>query len=131
MTITYPIIETQLRLIRALQRGYAEALEAGDWQAADYRCAHLHKLCEGLYHLSQLLDKGNSNSATVTPKNSNGWVSSIRSATPVHSLTQSPVEADKPAVSSPLPPEPTRYEWGGDSLQPPGIKPPPIDEVWK
>ncbi|MBE9130242.1 MULTISPECIES: hypothetical protein [unclassified Coleofasciculus] len=113
MTINYPIIETQLRLIRALQRGYAEALEAGDWQAADYRCTHLQKLCEGLHHLSYLLDRDNTLSTAVTPKTANSWVGTIRSSNPIHSLAQAPETNDKPISSRPIPPEP-----------------PPIDEVW-
>lgn len=112
MTLNYPIIETQLRLIRALQRGYAEALEAGDWQAAEYRCAHLHRLCEGLHHLSYLLDRGNALS-TVAPQNQNNWVGTIRGNNPMHALNQSLETNDKPLSSRPLPPEP-----------------PPIDEVW-
>jgi hypothetical protein len=127
MGITYPIIETQLRLIRALQKGYIEALEAGDWQAADYRCAHLHKLCEGLHHLSQLLDRESTIPASVTQSKANTWVSSVRSTAPIHSLTPSPDAADKPVVSPPPPPEPTRYEWG-IGFQ--GVEPPPINEVW-
>src|ERR671932_1579103 len=91
MAITYPIIETQLRLIRALQKGYVEALEAGDWQAANYRCLHLHKLCEGLHHLSELLEKDSSiPDSVVKPKNASSWVASIRSTVPMHSLTYSP-----------------------------------------
>lgn len=113
MTLNYPIIETQLRLIRALQRGYAEALEAGDWQAAEYRCIHLHKLCEGLHHLSYLLDQGNNIPTSVTSRNPNSWVGTIHSANPIHSLNQSLESNDKPLSSRPLPPEP-----------------PPIDEVW-
>ena len=113
MTINYPIVETQLRLIRALQRGYAEALEAGDWQAADYRCTHLHKLCEGLHHLSYLLDRENNLPASITSRNANTWVGTIRSSTPMPSLTQSSEINDKSLSSRPLPPEP-----------------PPIDEVW-
>ncbi|HBB36367.1 MAG TPA: hypothetical protein DDZ80_11070 [Cyanobacteria bacterium UBA8803] len=113
MTINYPIIETQLRLIRALQRGYAEALEAGDWQAADYRCTHLHKLCEGLHHLSSLLERGNPIPTAVTARNPNNWVSTIRSTAPIHSLSESTEVNEKPVSSKPLPPEP-----------------PPIDEVW-
>ncbi|HEY9901111.1 MAG TPA: hypothetical protein V6D43_01560 [Candidatus Sericytochromatia bacterium] len=127
MTITYPIIETQLRLIRALQKGYVEALEAGDWQAANYRCLHLHKLCEGLHHLSQLLDRESSIPDAVPQKSVNSWVSSIRSTAPINSLTQSPDSAEKPVVS-PSSPEGTRYEWG-IGFQ--GINPPPIDEVWE
>lgn len=131
MTTTYPIIETQLRLIRALQKGYVEALEAGDWQAANYRCFHLHKLCEGLHHLSQLLDRERSIPESAPQKSfnaiNNSWVSSIRATTPMNSLTPTPDFAEKPVVSPPLPPEPTRYEWG-IGFQ--GIDPPPIDEVW-
>ena len=115
MSINYPIIETQLRLIRALQRGYAEALEAGDWQAADYRCAHLYKLCESLHHLSCLLERNTPIATTaVTPKSTNNnWVSTIRSNTPIHSLSESSEGNEKPVPSRAMPPEP-----------------PPIDEVW-
>jgi hypothetical protein len=131
MAITYPIIETQLRLIRALQKGYVEALEAGDWQAADYRCSHLHKLCEGLHHLSQLLDRGSRIPDSVTPRNANGWVSSIHSVVPTPSPTQSLVAADKPVASPPPPaeqtPAPMRDEWRG-GLE--GVKSKPSDEVW-
>ncbi len=134
MPNTYPIIETQLRLIRALQKGYIEALEAGDWQAANYRCLHLHKLCEGLHHLSQLLNRESGIPEAMPQKSVNSWVSSIRAAAPNNALVPSaltpPSESnstEKPAVSPPLPPEPTRYEWG-IGFQ--GIEPPPIDEVW-
>lgn len=129
MTITYSIIETQLRLIRALQKGYVEALEAGDWQAANYRCLHLHKLCEGLHYLSELLDREGSIPDNAAPKKRNNtWVSSIRSTAPLP-LTASPETESKPAaVSPPLPAEPPmQYEWG-TGLQ--GVEPPPIDEVW-
>ncbi|HEY9823526.1 MAG TPA: hypothetical protein V6D35_22555 [Candidatus Sericytochromatia bacterium] len=129
MSNTYPIIETQLRLIRALQKGYIEALEAGDWQAANYRCLHLHKLCEGLHHLSQLLNRESGIPEAMPQKSVNSWVSSIRAAAPSNALTPSPESnsTEKPVVSPPLPPEPTRYEWG-IGFQ--GIEPPPIDEVW-
>jgi hypothetical protein len=132
MSTTYPIIETQLRLIRALQKGYIEALEAGDWQAANYRCLHLHKLCEGLHHLSQLLDRETSIPEAMPPKAmpksmNNSWVSSIRATAPLNSLAPASDSTEKPAVSAPLPPEPTRYEWG-IGFQ--GIEPPPIEEVW-
>lgn len=127
MTINYPIIETQLRLIRALQKGYVEALEAGDWQAADYRCSHLQKLCEGLHHLSQLLDQENRIPDTVTPRNTNGWVSSIRSVSPTPSLAQSSDAIDKAVVSPPPPPDPARYIWSGGAQS---IKS-PNDEVWQ
>ncbi len=128
MANTYPIIETQLRLIRALQKGYFEALEAGDWQAANYRCLHLHKLCEGLHHLSELLDKENRIPDTVTAKSGNNWVSSIHSTNLIPSLNPSPETTDKPPVSPPpLPSEPARYEWGMGFQ---GVEPPPIDEVW-
>src|SRR4028118_1454274 len=90
MAITYPIIETQLRLIRALQKGYIEALEAGDWQAANYRCLHLHKLCEGLHHLSQLLNRESGIPEAMPQKSVNSWVSSIRAAAPTNALTPSP-----------------------------------------
>lgn len=128
MTITYPIIETQLRLIRALQKGYIEALEAGDWQAADYRCSHLHKLCEGLYHLSQLLDKESSLPSTTKPKSTtNNWVTGIRASEAARTLNHSSEVADKPVGSPPPLPDPGRYIWSGgsQSLQP------PIDEVWQ
>lgn len=128
MAATYPIIETQLRLIRALQKGYIEALEAGDWQAANYRCLHLHKLCEGLHHLSQLLDRENSIPEPMPPKSiNNSWVSSIRTTSPLNSLNPASEAIEKPIVSPPLPPEPARYEWG-IGFQ--GMEPPPIDEVW-
>jgi hypothetical protein len=129
MPNTYPIIETQLRLIRALQKGYIEALEAGDWQAANYRCLHLHKLCEGLHHLSQLLNRESGIPEAAPQKSVNNWVSSIRAAAPTNALTPSAESnsTEKPVVSAPLPPEPTRYEWG-IGFQ--GIEPPPIDEVW-
>jgi hypothetical protein len=115
MAINYPIIETQLRLIRALQKGYAEALEAGDWQAADYRAAHLHKLCEGLHHLSQLLDKGRSVPDTVTPKNRDNWLNSIRSA-PTNLSLEQPLIAGNPPVASPpslpeIEPDQLNDEW--------------------
>ena len=115
MTINYPIIETQLRLIRALQKGYVEAIEAGDWQAADYRVTHLHQLCEGLYNLSQLLDKGRTEPTTVTPKNKDSWVNSIRSVSSTFSLDQ-PLPTDNQPVESPPPlpelkPEQLNEEW--------------------
>ncbi|HEY9599421.1 MAG TPA: hypothetical protein V6D33_17290 [Cyanophyceae cyanobacterium] len=130
MAITYPILETQLRLIRALQKGYIEALEAGDWQAADYRCAHLQKLCEGLHYLSQLLDRSSTPEAT-TRKSTNSWVSSIRSTAPLSSSTQSLSTTHKPVGSSPSP------EAAPESIQTPlkgilqGIKPQSIDEIWE
>ena len=131
MAITYPIIETQLRLIRALQKGYVEALEAGDWQAANYRCLHLHKLCEGLHHLSELLDREGKMPDTLTPlppRTNNSWVSSIHTTSPMHSLNSASEGNDKSAVSPPPPlPEPPHYEWG-IGFQ--GVEPPPIDEVW-
>lgn len=126
MSINYPVIETQIRLIRALQKGYVEALEAGDWQAADYRCAHLRQLCEGLYHLSKLLDKEVSLPDGVTQKNPNAWVNSIRSIAPTNP-TQSLNPTDKPAASTPPIPDPTRYIWSGSSQN----TPPPVDEVWQ
>lgn len=130
MANTYPILETQLRLIRALQKGYIEALEAGNWQAADYRCAHLQKLCEGLHYLSQLLDRGGTPEAT-TRKVTNSWVSSIRSTAPLSSSTQFLSSINKPVASSPSPEETP------ESIQTPlkgilqGIKPQPIDEIWE
>ncbi len=132
MAITYPIIETQLRLIRALQKGYVEALEAGDWQAANYRCLHLHKLCEGLHHLSELLDREGKIPDTLTPlpqqRTNNSWVSSIHTTSPMHSLNSASEGNDKSVVSPPPPlPEPPHYEWG-IGFQ--GVEPPPIDEVW-
>lgn len=129
MTATYPIIETQLRLIRALQKGYIEALESGDWQAANYRCLHLHKLCEGLHHLSQLLDRENNISPEAMPPKSinNSWVRSIRATAPMNSLNPAPDTPEKPIMSPPVTPEPARYEWG-IGFQ--GMDPPPIDEVW-
>lgn len=107
MAINYPIIETQLRLIRALQKGYVEALEAGDWQAADYRAAHLHKLCEGLHHLSQLLDKdkGRTVPDTGTLKNRDSWLNSIRSAPTNLSLEQPLIAGNPPLASPPSLPE--------------------------
>ncbi len=107
MAINYPIIETQLRLIRALQKGYAEALEAGDWQAADYRAAHLHKLCEGLHHLSQLLDKGRTLPDTVALKNRDSWLSTIRSASAPSALSfaQPSIDDNKLVVTPPPLPE--------------------------
>ncbi|MCA1990792.1 MAG: hypothetical protein LDL41_01920 [Coleofasciculus sp. S288] len=127
--MNYPILETQLRLIRALQKGYVEALEAGDWQAADYRCNHLHKLCEGLHHLSQLLDRGSVPDG-VTQKSANvkSWVSSIHSTTPTQSQALAPV--DKSVVSPPAPETTSElmpYTWDGDMQN---VKPHPIDEVW-
>ncbi len=131
MSANFPIIETQLRLIRALQKGYAEALEAGDWQAADYRAAHLHKLCEGLQHLSQLLDKGRSIPEPPTPKSSNGWISSIRSAPPALTPSQPLIGDDQLGASGPLPPElkpeQIQEEW---RINFKGLKPKPVDEVW-
>lgn len=102
MTPNYPIIETQLRLIRALQKGYAEALEAGDWQMADYRAAHLHKLCEGLHHLSQLLDKGRTTPEKIKQKSSNNWVNTLRSVPSSFSQTH-PLMSDDQFTTSPLP----------------------------
>lgn len=133
MAITYPIIETQLRLIRALQKGYVEALEAGDWQAANYRCLHLHKLCEGLHHLSELLDReGNIPETNTTPPkkgSGNSWISAIHSPNPIHSLNPASESDDKPAAVSqqPLSTEPGHYEWGIGFQS---VEPPPIDEVW-
>jgi len=127
MAINYPIIETQIRLIRALQKGYVEALEAGDWQAADYRCAHLQKLCEGLYHLSQLLDKENSLPDGVTPKNSNGWVNSIRSIAPSSRRSRYSVSDLVSAASASPIPDPTRYIWSGGSQS----VQQPVDEAWQ
>lgn len=136
MTNTHPfIIETQLRLIRAFQRGYIEALEAGDWQAADYRCAHLHKLCEGLYYLSQSLVRESSSPIAGIQRSANSWVSSIRSLNSSHSQNNSSYDnssydSDKPMVSPPPPPDLSRYmqDVQDNNLQ---IKPPPIDEVWE
>ncbi len=105
MTTNYPIIETQLRLIRALQKGYVEALEAGDWQTADYRAAHLHKMCEGLHHLSQLLDKGHAVETTVRQKNRDSWVNSIRSVSSTLSLDQSLTTNKQPIATPPPLPE--------------------------
>lgn len=115
MAINYPIIETQLRLIRALQKGYVEALEAGDWQAADYRAAHLHKLCEGLHHLSQLLEKGRTVPDTGTLKTRESWLNTIRSA-PSNLSLEPPLMAGNPPVSSPPPlpeiePDQLNDEW--------------------
>ena len=130
MGINYPIIETQIRLIRALQKGYVEALEAEDWQAADYRCNHLNKLCEGLYYLSQLLDKDSTISSPVKAArttNPNSWVGSIRSTTPARALNHA-LDSSENSMSSSLSSEPTRYEWGSSSQS---VQPPPIDEVWQ
>jgi hypothetical protein len=127
MANTYPIIETQLRLIRALQKGYVEALEAGDWQAANYRCLHLHKLCEGLHHLSELLNQENRIPDTVASKGNNNWVSSIHSTSPIHTLSPSSETIDQPVMPTTLPSEAARYEWGMGFQ---GLEPPPIDEVW-
>ncbi|MCA1995143.1 MAG: hypothetical protein LDL41_24305 [Coleofasciculus sp. S288] len=129
MAINYPIIETQLRLIRALQKGYVEALEAGDWQAADYRCNHLHKLCEGLHYLGQLLSKENAippNPVPVASRSVNGWVSTIRATNQPPSLTQSSNSGDKPAVPPSTNSDPSNYIWSGETQAPR----PPIDEVW-
>lgn len=127
MAINYPIIETQIRLIRALQKGYVEALESGDWQAADYRCAHLQKLCEGLYHLSQLLEKESRLPEGAAPRTPNNWVSTIRSVTSADSSTQALGATEKPGPSVPPMPDPGRYVWssGSQNIQP------PIDEVWQ
>lgn len=130
MTINYPIIETQLRLIRALQKGYVEAIEAGDWQAADYRVTHLHQLCEGLHNLSQLLDKGRTASTTVTPKNRDSWVNSIRSVSSSFSLDD-PLPTDNQPVESPPPlpefkPEHISEEWRSNFQV---SHPDPIDET--
>ena len=102
MTFNYPIIETQLRLIRALQKGYAEALEAGDWQAADYRAAHLHKLCEGLHHLSQLLDKGRISPEGIKSKSPSNWVNTLRSV-PSPFPQSHPLMSEDNFTNSPLP----------------------------
>lgn len=127
MAIAYPIIETQLRLIRALQKGYVEALEAGDWQAANYRCIHLHKLCEGLRYLSEILDREGRIPDTLTPRSNNSWVSSIHATSPIPSLTSSVEVTDKHIASAPPLSEPTHYEWGRGFQ---AVDPPPIDEVW-
>jgi hypothetical protein len=130
MTTTHPfIIETQLRLIRAFQRGYIEAIEAGDWQAAEYRGSHLQRLCQGLYYLSQSLDKKSSIPDPVVQRNANNWISSVRSPTSTHSLTGSHDATDKPMVSPPSPPDMTRYAWGLGSGG--SAEPPQIDEVWQ
>lgn len=123
MTITHPLIEIQLRLIRAFQKGYIEALEAGDWQAADYRCTQLHKLCEGLHYLSQSLSVGGRIPLATAQRNTNSWISGIRSISPTHS----PDATEKPVTSPPLSPEPSHYEWG-DSHK--NFTPPSVDEVW-
>lgn len=132
MTTNYPIIETQLRLIRALQKGYAEALEAGDWQVADYRAAHLHKLCEGLHHLSQLLDKGRTVPEPMKPKPTGNWLNSIRSVKPTLSPTPTLIPDEKSAVSpSLLPelkPEQLQDEWQNGFQEP---QPKVVDEVWQ
>ena len=132
MTTNYPIIETQLRLIRALQKGYAEALEAGDWQAADYRAAHLHKLCEGLHHLSQLLDKGRAVPEPMRPKATGNWLNSIRAVKPTLSSTPTLIPDDQSAASpSLLPelkPEQLQDEWQNGFQEP---QPKVVDEVWQ
>ena len=128
MTTTHPfIIETQLRLIRAFQKGYIEALEAGDWQAADYRGSHLQKLCEGLYHLTQSLDRRSSIPEAVTQKSVNSWVGSIRSIAPSNPPTPSLGTADKSAASASPIPDPTRYIWSGGSQS----VQQPVDEAWQ
>lgn len=132
MATNYPIIETQLRLIKALQKGYAEALEAGDWQTADYRAAHLQKLCEGLHYLNQLLSKGQGLSNTVARQNQESWVSIIRSVHPTPSLSPSKslMTDTQPVLPPPLPelkPEQIHDEWHNSFR---GPKPKPIDEVW-
>ncbi len=132
MATNYPIIETQLRLIRALQKGYAEALEVGDWQTADYRAAHLQKLCEGLHYLNQLLSKGNGIPKTVASQNRESWVSIIRAVNPTPSLSPSTslITDTQPVSPPPLPelkPEQIHDEWHNSFRSP---KPKPIDEVW-
>jgi hypothetical protein len=137
MSTNYPIIEAQLRLIRALQKGYAEALEAGDWQSADYRAAHLQKLCEGLHHISQLLDKGRSVPEARTLKSKESWINSIRSVNPPPAFSSSPPLImpenntnnfmDSSSGLPELKPEQIHDEWRS-SFQ--GPKPKPIDEVW-
>ena len=134
MTINYPIIETQLRLIRALQKGYAEALEAGDWQAADYRAAHLQKLCEGLHHLSQLLDKGRSVPDSVRPKTATAgnWLSSIRAVKPTLSPAQTLIPDDKsappPSLLPELKPEQLQDDWHTGFQEP---QPKAVEEAWQ
>ncbi|HEY9671369.1 MAG TPA: hypothetical protein V6D11_07995 [Waterburya sp.] len=132
MTTNYPIIETQLRLIRALQKGYAEALEAGDWQAADYRAAHLHKLCEGLHHLNKLLDKGRTIPEPMRPKTTGNWLSSIRAMKPTLSPTPALIPDDKsatpPSLLPELKPEQLQDEWQNGFQEP---QPKVVDEAWQ
>ncbi|NES19848.1 MAG: hypothetical protein F6K41_13180 [Symploca sp. SIO3E6] len=136
MTNTHPLIEIHLRLIGALQKGYIEALEAGDWQAADYRCSHLNKLAEGLYYLSQSLEQGHQPPLPVKHRSNPSWLNSVRTINPTQSPTQSPTnpptnppQATEQSTASPaIVTEPSNYEWGAGYQ---GAEPPPIDEVWK
>ncbi|NEQ70728.1 MAG: hypothetical protein F6J86_37150 [Symploca sp. SIO1B1] len=136
MTSTHPLIEIHLRLIGALQKGYIEALEAGDWQAADYRCSHLNKLTEGLYYLSQSLEQGNHTPLPVPQRSNPSWLNGVRTINPIPSSTNSPTnpptnppKATEESTASPaIVSEPSNYEWGVGYQ---GAEPPPIDEVWK
>jgi|GEM_PF-2197711 len=128
MTNNHPLIEIHLRLIGALQKGYIEALEAGDWQAADYRCSHLNKLAEGLHYLTQSLDQGNQTPLPVKQKSSPSWLNSVRAINPTQSSTNPPKTTDQSTASPGTPPEPSNYEWG---VLYQGTEPPPIDQVWK
>lgn len=123
--MSYPILETQMRLIAALQHRSIEALEAGDWQAAARRCAHLNSLCEGLHYLTQILDGGNI-PEVVTQRSGNRGLGSIRSAAPTQ-----PLDPVNKRVTSPPPvettPNPMQYAWAGKPLR---VKQKPIDEVW-
>ncbi len=132
MTNTHPLIEIHLRLIGALQKGYIEALEAGDWQAADYRCSHLNKLAEGLYYLSQSLDRGNQAPLPVKQRSNHSWLNSVHAIKPTEPSTNSPTyppkTTDQSTASQAIAPEPSNYEWGVGFQ---GVEPPPIDKVWK
>ncbi|NEP61557.1 MAG: hypothetical protein F6K31_32165 [Symploca sp. SIO2G7] len=132
MANTHPLIEIHLRLIGALQKGYIEALEAGDWQAADYRCSHLNKLAEGLYYLSQSLEQGNQASLPVKQRSNPSWLNSVRTINPTKSSnnlsTNSPKATEQSTASPAIISEPSNYEWGVGYQ---GTEPPPIDEVWQ
>ncbi|NET59913.1 MAG: hypothetical protein F6K47_28315 [Symploca sp. SIO2E6] len=132
MTNTHPLIEIHLRLIGALQKGYIEALEAGDWQAAEYRCSHLNKLSEGLYYLSQSLEQGNQPPLLVKQASNPSWLNGVRAINPTQSSTNPPTQSspttNQSTESSTISPELSNYEWGVGYQ---GAKPPPIDEVWK
>ena len=124
----HPLIEIHLRLIGALQKGYIEALEAGDWQAADYRCSHLNKLTQGLYYLSQSLEQEREAPLPAKRGNEHTWLNSVRAIKPTSSSAHSPKTAEQSTTSQAIAPEPSSYEWGIGNQ---GIEPPPINEVWK